>query len=103
MRPDMKLMPARVSYRVPARFFISGAGLSYCCVYMMLERYETFISGRHENFMSPFHENGMKISCKQNFLTSGRYENQIAFVDCCMFFVFFMTYLESFISGDMVK
>ena len=39
MRPDMKLMPARV--------FISGAGLSYCCVYMMLGRYETFISGRH--------------------------------------------------------
>ena len=45
MRPDMKLM--------------SGAGLSYCCVYMMSGRYETFISGRHENFMSPFHA-GMK-------------------------------------------
>ena len=43
----MKLMPARV--------FISGAGLSYCFVYMMSGRYETFISGRHENFMSPFH------------------------------------------------
>ena len=27
MRPDIKLMPARV--------FISGAGLSYCSVYMM--------------------------------------------------------------------
>ena len=51
MRPDMKLMPARV--------FISGAGLSYCCVYMMSGRYETFISGRQENFMSPFHA-GMK-------------------------------------------
>ena len=70
---------------MPAPVFISGAGLSYCCVYMMSGRYETFISGRHENFMSPFHagmhENGMKISCKQNFLMSGRYENQIAFVD----------------------
>ena len=47
MRPNMKLMPARV--------FISGAGLSHCCVYMMSELYDTFISGRHENFMSPFH------------------------------------------------
>ena len=44
---------------MPARVFISGAGLSYCCVYMMSGRYETFISGRHENFMSPFHA-GMK-------------------------------------------
>ena len=78
MRSDMKLMPARV--------FISGAGLSYCCVYMMSGRYETFVSERHENFMSLFscrhekscrHENGMKISCKQNFFMSGRYENQI--------------------------
>ena len=43
MRPDTKLMPARV--------FKSGAGLSYCCVYMM--------SGRYENFMSLFHA-GMK-------------------------------------------
>ena len=51
MRPDMKL--------VPARAFISGAGLSYCCVYMMSGRYETFISGRHENFISPVHA-GMK-------------------------------------------
>ena len=47
MRPDMKLVPARV--------FISGAGLSYCCVYMMSGRYETFTSERLENFMSPFH------------------------------------------------
>ena len=46
MRPDMKLMPAPV--------FISGAGLSYCCVYMMSGRHETFIS-KIENFMSPFH------------------------------------------------
>ena len=52
MRPDIKLMPARV--------FISGAGLSYCCVYMMLRQYETFISGRHENVMSPFNA-GMKM------------------------------------------
>ena len=52
MRPDMKLMPARV--------FISGAGLSCCCVYMMSGRFETFISGRHEIFMSPFHA-GMKM------------------------------------------
>ena len=67
MRPKMKLMLARA--------FISGAGLSYCCIYMML----------------------------------GQYENQITFVDCC-FFLFscaesretFMTYLESFISGDIV-
>ena len=44
---------------MPARVFISGAGLSYCCVYMMSGRHETFISGRHENFMSPFHA-GMK-------------------------------------------
>ena len=51
MRPDMKLMPARV--------FISSAGLSYCCVYMS-GRYETFISGLHEHFMSPFYA-GMKM------------------------------------------
>ena len=44
MRPDMKLMPARI--------FISGAGLSYCCVYMILGRYDFFISG------------DMKISCR---------------------------------------
>ena len=49
MRPDMKLMPV----------LISGAGLSYCCVYMMSGGYEIFISGRHENFMSLFHA-GMK-------------------------------------------
>ena len=48
------------------------------------------------------HANEMKISCKQYFLMSGRYENQIAFVDCCLLVVFVMTYLESFISGDMV-
>ena len=47
MRPEMKLMSARV--------FISGAGLSYFCVYMMSGRYESFISGRHEDFMLPFH------------------------------------------------
>ena len=47
MRHDMKLVPARV--------FVSGAGLSYCRVHMMSRRYETFISGRHENFMSPIH------------------------------------------------
>ena len=51
MRPDMSFMPARI--------FISGAGLGYCCVYMMSGRYETFILGPHENFMSPFHA-GMK-------------------------------------------
>ena len=51
MRPDMKLMPARV--------FISGAGLSYCCVYMMSGRYEIFIAGRHETFISLVHA-GMK-------------------------------------------
>ena len=39
--------------------FISGAGLSYCCVYMMSGWHETFVSGRHENFMSLFHA-GMK-------------------------------------------
>ena len=50
----------------------------------------------------------MKTSCKQNFLMSGRYENQIDFVDCCLFCFRaesrenFMTYLEGFISGDMV-
>ena len=48
----MKLMSARV--------FVTGAGLSYCCVYMMSRRYLTFISGRHENFMSPFHA-GMEM------------------------------------------
>ena len=84
MRPDMKLMLARV--------FISGASLSYCCVYMMSGRYEIFISRRHENFMSLFHAGmkshvggnethaGMKISCKHIFLRSGRYENQMSFV-----------------------
>ena len=71
MRPDMKLMPARL--------FISGAGLRHCCVYMMLGRTEIFISGPHENFMSRFHA-GMKISCKHIFLRSLRYENQISFV-----------------------
>ena len=32
---------------MPAQVFISGAGLSYCSVYMM--------SGRHENFRSLYH------------------------------------------------
>ena len=88
MRPDMKLMPAPV--------FISGAGLSYCCVYMMSGRYELSFGGdmKFHVAFSCRHENGMKISCKQNFLMSGRYENQIAFVDCCLFFVFSMTYLK---------
>ena len=66
MRPDMKLVPARV--------FISGAGLSYCCVYMMSGRYETFISVWHENFMSPSHagmkSHAWKTSCKHNFVIS---------------------------------
>ena len=44
---------------IPARVFISGADLSYCCVYMISGRYGTFVSGRHENVMSPFHT-GMK-------------------------------------------
>ena len=43
MRPNMKLVLARV--------FISGAALSYSCVYMMLGRYKTFILGWHENLM----------------------------------------------------
>ena len=50
---------------MPAPVFISGAGLSYCYVYMMSGRYETFISGRHENFMSPFHA-GMKMGSKSH-------------------------------------
>ena len=45
---------------IPAPVFISGAGLSYSCVYMLSGRYETFISGPHEIFMSPFHA-GMKM------------------------------------------
>ena len=74
MRPDMMLVLARV--------FISGAGLSYSCVYMMLGRYKTFISEWHENLMSPFHAGmkshaGMETSFRHNFLISGQHESKI--------------------------
>ena len=67
MRPDMKLMPARV--------FMSGWSELLLCL-MSGRRYESFISGRHEAFScghekSCRHENGMKTSCKQNFFMSG--------------------------------
>ena len=57
MRPDMN-----TSFNASTSFIL-GAGLSDSCVYimvyMMLGRYETFISRRHKNLKSLYHA-GMK-------------------------------------------
>ena len=86
MRLDTQVMPARFSYRY--KFHVGCWSELLLCLHDVgaiwnfhfgaTWKFHVAFSCRHEK--SCRHGNGTKISCKHNFLMSGRYENQIAFV-----------------------